>query len=152
MCGQLDDLHELAIERAPDDLEALLGEGLLVEAVEFVAVPVPLVDDRFAVQLTRLRARLELARIRPKPHRAAEVVHAEQIPELVDPFVGGLGGGWGGVGVGEAAPARSVLDGRPLESITNPEVRDAALARDPRRSHHPARAAIAEATRHENPM
>ena len=45
MRRQLDDLDELAVERAADDLEAVLGERLLVEAVELVAVAMALVDD-----------------------------------------------------------------------------------------------------------
>ena len=51
MRRQLDDLDELAVERAADDLQPLVGERFLVQAVELVAVAVPLVDDRFAVEL-----------------------------------------------------------------------------------------------------
>ena len=43
----------------------LLGQRLLVEAVELVAVAVPLVDDVAAVERVRPRARLQLARVRP---------------------------------------------------------------------------------------
>ena len=46
VAGQLDDLDELAVERAADDLQALVGQRLLVEAVELVAVAVALVDRR----------------------------------------------------------------------------------------------------------
>ena len=60
--GQLDDLDELAVERAADDLEALVRQRLLVEAVELVAVAVALVDDVGAVERVRLRARLQLCR------------------------------------------------------------------------------------------
>ena len=45
MRRQLDDLDELAVERAADDLQPVFGQRLLVEAVELVAVAVTLVDD-----------------------------------------------------------------------------------------------------------
>src|SRR5215471_16194239 len=64
MRRQLDDLDELAVERAADDLEALVGERLLVETVELVAVAMPLVDHVAAVQRVRRRSGLELARVR----------------------------------------------------------------------------------------
>src|SRR5262249_59541538 len=57
MRGQLDDLDELAVERAADDLEALVGQRLLVQTVELVAVAVTLVDDIAAVQRVRPGAR-----------------------------------------------------------------------------------------------
>ena len=43
-----------------------------------------------------------------------------------------------------------VLDRRPLEAVADAEVGDAALARDRRGAHHAARAAIAEAARHQD--
>src|SRR5262245_47257429 len=45
MIRQLDHLDEFSVERSADDLQAALGQRLLVEAVELVAVPVALVDD-----------------------------------------------------------------------------------------------------------
>ena len=53
MRRQLDDLDELAVERPADDLEPVLGQRLLVQAVELVAMAVPLVDDVLAVELAR---------------------------------------------------------------------------------------------------
>ena len=61
-----------------------------------------------------------------------------------------VGRALGGVGVGEAADVPRVFDGRPLEAVADAEVGDAALARDLRRAHHAARAAIAEAAGHED--
>src|ERR671921_2000588 len=49
--GQLDDLDELPVEGAPDDLESFLGDRLFVEAVELVAVAVALFDHVRAIQL-----------------------------------------------------------------------------------------------------
>ena len=50
VAGQLDHLDELAVERAADDLQALVGQRLLVEAVELVAMAMALVDHVGAVQ------------------------------------------------------------------------------------------------------
>ena len=51
MRRQLDDLDEFPVERPADDLQPLIRQRLLVEAVEFVPMPVALVDDRLAVEL-----------------------------------------------------------------------------------------------------
>src|SRR5215204_311764 len=50
MARQLDDLDELAVLRAADDLEPGFGERALEEAVELVAMTVPLLDQRLAVE------------------------------------------------------------------------------------------------------
>ena len=50
----------------------------------------------------------------------------------------------------QSAHAARVFDRRPLESVADAEVRDASLARNLRRPHHPARAARAESARDEN--
>ena len=68
----------------PTISQPVLGQRLLVEAVELVAMAVPLVDDVLAIELARPRARLQLARVGAEPHRAAEVVDAEQVAQLVD--------------------------------------------------------------------
>ena len=56
----------------------------------------------------------------------------------------------GRVGVGQAADVPRVLDRRPLEAVADAEVGDAALAGDLRGPHHAARAAVAEAARHQD--
>src|SRR5829696_2962103 len=50
MLRQLDDLDELAVERPSDDLQPLVGQRLLEQTVELVAVPVPLADHLAAVE------------------------------------------------------------------------------------------------------
>ena len=62
--GYLHDLDELAVGRTADDLSPLSVEGLLVQAVELVAVAVPLVDYVCAVELARPRARASARRRR----------------------------------------------------------------------------------------
>src|SRR5262249_43879937 len=150
MRGQLDDLDELAVERAADDLQPLVGQRLLEQAVELVAVAVAFVDHVAAVQRVRRRARLQLARVRSEPHRPAEVVDAEQIAQLVNQVGLGVGRAFRRGGVGEAADVARVLDGGPLEAVADPEVRDAPFTRDLGGAHHAARAAVAEAARHQD--
>src|SRR5262249_61732283 len=81
---QLDDFDELAVERAPGDHQAALGERPLVEAIELVAVTVALVNDRLAVEVERPRPGPELAGVGPETHRSAEIVDAEEVAQLVD--------------------------------------------------------------------
>ena len=68
MRRQLDDLDELAVERAADDLQALVGQRLLVEAVELVAMAVALVDHLGAIEL-RAPASRASAGTRSEPSR-----------------------------------------------------------------------------------
>src|SRR5436190_87245 len=150
MVGQLDDLDELAIERAADDLQPLVGQRLFIETVELVAMPVALLDDVGAVERVRARSGLQLARVRSQPHRPAQVVDAEQVAQLVDDVGRRVRRALGGVGVGQAADVPRVFDGGPLEAVADPEIGDAALARNLRRAHHAARAAVAEAAGHQD--
>ena len=55
MYGEFDHFDELAVHRAADDLEAALDQRLFVHRVEFIAMPVALVNDFFAVERARLR-------------------------------------------------------------------------------------------------
>ena len=50
MRGQLDDLDELSVERAADNLESAFGQRLLEETIEFVAMTMTFVDDIAAIQ------------------------------------------------------------------------------------------------------
>src|SRR6267154_6442870 len=44
MAGQFGDLHELAVRRPTRDTQAVLGQGALIQTIELVAMPVPLVN------------------------------------------------------------------------------------------------------------
>src|SRR5579871_2792105 len=151
MSWQLDDFDELAVERAPGNTQPVFDQGALVEAVELVTVTVPLVDDFLAVQLEGERIGGQPARIAAEPHRAAHVVHAEQIAELVDDLVRRVLGDLGRVRIGKAADVSCVLHDRPLEPVADAEIRDLARARELGGGHHAANAAIAEPGRDENP-
>src|SRR5438477_3878942 len=63
MSGQLDHLHEFPVRRAAGDPQAFVGERLLVEAIELVAMTMALVDRGRAVDLLPERARCEHALI-----------------------------------------------------------------------------------------
>src|SRR3954468_13551840 len=152
MRRQLDHLDELSVERSSDDLESFLGDRFLVETVELEAVTMTLFDDVGAVQLVRLGAGLQLARIRAEAHRPAEIVDTQQIAQLVDDVRLGVGRAFGGIRVSQPADVARVFDGGPLEAVTDAEVRNLPLAGDLGGAHHPARAAIAEAARHEDPV
>src|SRR5438552_10184483 len=71
MSRQLDHLHEFSVRRAAGNPQPFVGERLLVEAVELVAMTMALVDRRRAVDLLAQRAGREQAFILSKPHRAA---------------------------------------------------------------------------------
>jgi hypothetical protein len=53
VAGQLGDLDELAVRRSAGDPHAFFRERLLVEAVEFEAMAMALVDQIGAVDLSR---------------------------------------------------------------------------------------------------
>src|SRR5262249_53190987 len=61
MPWQLDDLHELPVERAADDTQPAFDERLLIEAIELVPVAVALVDDFLAVEPEGQRIGRQLA-------------------------------------------------------------------------------------------
>ena len=79
-----------------------------------------------------------------------EIVHAQQVAQLVDDLVGCVGRAFGGVGIREAAHVARELDGRPLEPVADAEKRDPPLPRASGRAHHAARAAIAEPAGHQD--
>src|SRR3954447_14332607 len=152
MRRELEDLDELAVERAADDLESALGQRLLIQAVEFVPMTMALVDHVAAVERVRTGARTKLARIRTQAHGATEVVDAQQIAELVNEVDRRIGRALGRIGIGQSADVACVFHSGPLEAVADSEVRNAAFARDFGRTHHASRAAIAEPAGNQNPV
>src|SRR5262245_32122937 len=130
MTRQLRNLDELAVGRSSRDAQAVLGQRALVEAVELVAMTVALVDERRAVYALRQRSWRQLARVRAKPHGAAQVVDAEQIAQLVDDLGRRIRVALGRIGVAETGDVAGVLHRRPLEPVADAEIGNAALARD----------------------
>src|SRR5581483_560795 len=72
MVGELDDLHEPAVEVGAADEETGVDEPLAVGVVHLVPVTMPPRDDRPAAgDLAHPRPRRELDRLRAEAHRAA---------------------------------------------------------------------------------
>src|SRR5262245_45631923 len=84
MPWQLSNFDELAVGRTAGDLQAVLGERRLVQAVEFVPVAMPLVDQPRSIGAFGQRARRQLAGVLAEAHCAAQVVDAEQVAQFVD--------------------------------------------------------------------
>src|SRR5262249_41210880 len=122
----------------------------LVFLVELVAVAVALADLRGAVNLRGPRAGQQLAGVRPEPHGAPQVLHTEQVLQLVDHLVLGLGLHLGGVGAGQAADVAGVFGHRPLEPVADAEIGRAAAPGEFGRRPPPARAPRAEAPGHQD--
>src|SRR5215218_7188531 len=90
MPWQFGDFDELAVRRAAGNLQTTLGQSAFVEAIEFVAMAMPFLDEIRAVDALRERTGRQRTRIAAEPHRAAEIVDAEQIAQLVDHLGGGV--------------------------------------------------------------
>src|SRR5208283_619057 len=62
MVGCLNDLHVILVGRPTGNFQSGRRQNLLVFAIEFVTVPVPLADLQLSVSLVCERSRLQLAR------------------------------------------------------------------------------------------
>src|SRR5438477_7563568 len=71
MILQFDYFDQLAIRRETAEDETGLFETLAVGVVEFVTVPMALVNQESAVEVVRQRAHHQLAGLRAEPHCAA---------------------------------------------------------------------------------
>ncbi|MFN7984203.1 MAG: hypothetical protein U0Q11_20340 [Vicinamibacterales bacterium] len=111
---------------------------------------VTFVDEIRAVDRPGQRAGRELAGVAAQPHRAAELIDTEQIAQLVNHLGRRVWRALRGVRIGEPGDVTGVLDGGPLESVADTEERYATFARASRSGHRAARAAIAEAARHQD--
>src|SRR6185503_12372388 len=84
MAGEFGDLDELAVGGAAGNPQPVLGQRPFVEAVEFVPVPMALVNQGRSIHALRERTGRQLTGVAAQAHGAAKVVHAKQIPELVN--------------------------------------------------------------------
>src|SRR5580704_4109961 len=150
--GHFDNLDIHVIGRPARDPEAGARERLLILAIKFVAMAMALGDFERAVSLMRKRPGLEFARPRPKPHRAAHLVHAEQFAQFVNHAIRGRGIELRAVRIFDSRNLPRVFDRRALHPKTNPKERNFLLARISNRLNHPGNAALAESARNENPV
>ena len=111
---------------------------------------VALADLRGAVDAVREGALAQVAGISAEPHGAAHLLHAEQVAQLVDHGVLGLGVELRGGGAFDAADVARVLDHHALHAETDAEERHLVLARVLDRAHLARGAARAEADRHQD--
>src|SRR6201993_168309 len=144
------DIH--AIGRPASDAETGARQRLLVLAIKFVAMAMALGDFEHSISLMRKRAGLQSARPRPKPHRAAHLVHTEQFAQFVNHAIRGRRIELGAVGIFNSRNLPRVLDRSALHSQTNPEERNFLLARIRNRLNHSGNAALAEPARNEHPV
>ena len=113
-------------------------------------MPVALVHLAGSIDGVRARADRQLAGVPTQPHRAPEFVDSQQIAQLVDDLVGGVRVAFGRVRAVEPAHVAGELDRRPLETVADAEVGNAALAGDAGGAHHAAGPAVAEPARDED--
>src|SRR5579862_3728627 len=148
--GHFDNFDIHAIGRPAGNAESGAGERLLVLAIKFVAMAMALGDLQRAVGLMRKRAGFEFARPRPKPHRAAHFVHAEQFAQFVNHAIRSRGIELRAIRIFNSRHLPCVLNRRALHAETNPKEWNFLLARISNRLNHPGNAALAESARHQN--
>ena len=107
-------------------------------------------NQRAAVYLGRTGPWCELTGIGTQAHGAAQLVDTQQVLELVDDLVLGLGVDLGRVGAFEIAHVAGEFGHRPLKAVADAEVGRARPARVLCGSDHAAGAACAKATGHEH--
>ena len=144
MLGQLDDLDEPTLLERPAHDEARVDDPVAERVVHLVAVAVPLVDRRLAVQLARARPVGELDRLRAEAHRAAEILDPLLLREEVDDGERRLGIHLRRVRPVEPDDVPRELRDRDVHPEADAEVRDLALARDAAGEDLPLPAARAE--------
>src|SRR5579862_6978695 len=147
---QLDDLHEPALLERPAHDEARVDDPVAERVVHLVAVPVPFVDRRLALQLARARTLGELDRLRAEAHRAAEILDPFLFRKKIDDGERRLRIHLRRVRPFEPDDVPRELRDRNVHPEADPEVRDLALARDAAGEDLPLPAARAEPTRDEH--
>ena len=121
--GQLDELHQVIVGRGAGAHEPGVLELGAVLVVDLVTVPVPLVDEVFAVGLLDDRARQELGRVDAQPHRAALVDDIALLVHEVDHRMRSAGVELARVGAREPAHVTCELDHRALHAEAQAEER-----------------------------
>src|SRR5438128_2094908 len=84
MAGDLDDLHQAVVRRQPGADQALFRQEFPVLVVEFIAMPMPLVDTRRSIQALGQRPGFELALIGSEPHGGAFIYNISLLGQNMD--------------------------------------------------------------------
>ena len=122
MLLEFDHFHELAVGAGAAEDESVALEFFAVGVVEFVAVAVPLVDDKGAVELLGLAAHHELAGLRAQPHGAAFLGDVPLGVEQGDDGMRGVFVELGGIGLLQLEDIARKFDAGDLHAQTEAEV------------------------------
>src|SRR5579883_590402 len=152
MVGQLHNLDVGPIWCRAADAQAAGDQRALVLAIELVAMAMALADFALTVGLMRQRTWLQLARPGAETHRAAQLLHAAQLAQLVDHPMRRRRIKLAGIGVRQAANIAREFNACGLHPEADAEVRDLVLARVLNAQQHAFDAALAEAAGNENPI
>ena len=144
--GEFDELDETSVGRDSTADEPVLLEARLVVRVELEAMPVTLAHHRFAVGVGHSGAGSQHCVVGAESHRAALVGHLTLIVHEIDHRMTGGRVELGGIRVGEAHDVSSELDGHRVQSETEPETGQTALAGVPGRLDLALEPAGAEST------
>ena len=152
MVGRLHNLDVHTVRRSPSDPKSRAGQGRLVLAIKFVAMPVPLRNFQLPVRFLRKRSGLEFAGPRAEPHGPAHLVHAQQLAQLVNHAVRRRRIKLRAVRVLHARNLPSVFDRGALHAQTNPEKRNFALPRIGNCVNHARNSPLPESAGNQNPI
>src|SRR6185369_4573976 len=150
MLRKLDDLHQAIIRASAAQHQARARELLAILVVELEAVTMAFGDLLVLVQLERVAAGLERARISTEAHRAALVLDATLIGHQVDDRIGALFLELGRAHAFQPAHVARERDHRQLHAQTDAEKRHTLFARVADGRDLPFHTAVAEAAGHQN--
>src|SRR6185369_5832109 len=150
MLRKLDDLHQAIIRASAAQHQARARELLAILVVELEAVTMAFGDLLVLVQLERVAAGLERARISTEAHRAALVLDATLIGHQVDDRIGAVFLELGRAHAFQPAHIARELDHRQLRAQTDAEKRHTLFARVADGRDLPFHTAVAEAAGYQN--
>src|SRR5229473_7259504 len=101
--------------------------GLFILTIELVTMPVPLTDLGLAIYFGGQRARLDLARPCPEPHRATQFFHAAQLAQFVDHAMRSRRIELARIGIRQSADVARIFNTSRLHTETDSEVRNVLL-------------------------
>src|SRR3984957_14268634 len=152
MIGEFHHLNVSPVQRRPRDAQSSSHHGLLVLAVELVAMPVPLADFQLPVDLVCQRVGFDLARPSSQPHRATQFFYTSQFAQLVDYAMRRRWIELARVRLCQSHHVAGELNTSRLHAEANPKVRNFILARVTNCEQHAFYAALAESSGDQNPV
>src|SRR5262249_54794820 len=117
----LDHLHQLAVLTSARKRHAFVRELLSIFIIEFVPMAMAFLDNRAAVGLMHLGARLQCARVGAETHGAAHVGDSALLVQQTDDRIFTVAIDFRSVGIIEANDVAGKLDDGALQAETNAE-------------------------------